>query len=56
MAESVLTGREYVWTHDNRQGSKYASYNTYPEVTLQVNEYLLRDRRIQNSVKDLRWS
>ena len=26
------------------------------EVTLQVDEYLLRDRYIQNQVKDLRWS
>ena len=26
------------------------------EVTLQVDEYLLRDRHIQNQVKDLRWS
>ena len=47
---------EYVWIYDNRQGSEYASYNTLPEVTLQVNEYLLRVRRIQNAVNDLRWS
>ena len=26
------------------------------ELTLQVNEFLLRDRPIQNVVKDLRWS
>ena len=36
---------EYVWIYDNRQGSEYASYNTQREVTLQVNEYLLRDQR-----------
>ena len=29
-------------------------YNTYSEVTLQVNEYLLRDGRTQNRIKDLR--
>ena len=46
----------YVWIYNNRQGSEYISYNTYREVTLEVNEYLLRDRRIQNPVKDLRWS
>ena len=28
--------------------------NMYREVSLQVNEYLLRDGRIQNPVKDLR--
>ena len=48
-------GREYVWFYDNWQGSEYASYNIYREVT-QVNKYLLRDRCIQNAVEDLRWS
>ena len=47
---------EYVWIYDNRQGSKYVSYNTQREVTLQFNEYLLRDMRIQDPVNDLRWS
>ena len=47
---------EYLRIYDNRQGSEYVSYNKQDEVTLQVNEYLLRDRLIQNPVKDLRWS
>ena len=47
---------EYVLIYDNRQGSEYVSYNTWCEVTTQVNEYLLRDRRIHNLVKDLRRS
>ena len=46
---------EYVWVYDNRQGTEYVSNNTKREVTLQVNEYFLRDRPIQNLVKDLRW-
>ena len=33
----------YVWIYNNRQGSEYISYNTYREITLEVNEYLLRD-------------
>ena len=45
---------EYVRIYDNRQGAEYVSYNTQSEVTLQVNDYLSRDRRIQNLVKDLR--
>ena len=44
---------EYVWIFNNRQGFEYLSYNTYREVALQVVEYLLRDTRIQNPVKDL---
>ena len=47
---------EYVLIYDNRQGSQYVSYNTWCEVTTQVNEYLLRDRRIHNLVKDRRRS
>ena len=47
---------EYAWIYDNRQGSEYIPYNTQRKVTLQVNEYLLTERRIQNPVKDLRWS
>ena len=47
---------EYVWIYDNRQGSAYTSYNIQREVTPLVNEYLFRDGRIQNPVKDLRWS
>ena len=35
-------------------GSEYTSYNTKYEVTLQVNEYLLRDGSMQNPVKVLR--
>ena len=41
---------------DNRQGCEYVSYNTQREVTLQINGYLLRDRYIQNLVKDLKCS
>ena len=41
---------EYVRIYDNRQDSDIAKVN------LQVNEYLLRNRCIQNLVKDLRWS
>ena len=33
---------------DNRQGSEYVSCNTWREATLQADEHLLRDRRIQN--------
>ena len=40
---------ECVWIYNNRQGSKC-------ELTPQVYEYLLRDRHIQNRIKDLRWS
>ena len=39
--------------YDKRQGSEYVSNNTWREVTLQTNEYLLRDGRIQNPVKGL---
>ena len=39
---------EYVWIYYNKQDSEYVSYNTYCKVTLQVNEYLLRDKHIQN--------
>ena len=42
------------WIYVNRQDSEYVSYNTECHVTLQVNEYLLRDKPIQNLVKDLR--
>ena len=45
---------EYAWISGNRQDSEYVSYNTQLKVTLQVNEYLLRDECIQNSLKDLR--
>ena len=45
---------KYVWIYDNKQGSEYVSHNTYRVVTLQLNEYLLRERNIQNPVKDLR--
>ena len=37
-----LNMAEYVWIYDNKQGYEYVSYNTWCEVTLQV-EYLLRD-------------
>ena len=50
---------EYVWNYDIRQGSEYAKVlsmsHTIPRA-LQVNEYLLRDWSIQNSVRDLRYS
>ena len=42
---------ESVWIYDHRQGSEYI---TQRDVTLQVNEYLLRDVRILNPYKDLR--
>ena len=45
---------EYIWIYDNRQGSEYVACNTYGRGTLQVNQYLLRDGRIQNPIKDLR--
>ena len=38
------------------RGLEYVSYNTWREVTLQVNGRLFRDGRIQNPVKDLRQS
>ena len=47
---------EYICIYDIRQYSEYVSNNTQCEVTLQINEYLLRDRRIQNSIKDIRQS
>ena len=47
---------EYAWIYKNRPGSEYASYNTYHEVTPQINEYFLRDIHYQNMVKDLRSS
>ena len=40
---------DYVWIDDNRQGSEYVSCNMQHEVTLQDNEYLLRDGRIQST-------
>ena len=43
---------EYAWIYKNRPGSEYASYNTYHEVTPQINEYFLRDIHYQNMVKD----
>ena len=42
--------------YDNRNDSEYVSYSTWHKVTLLINEYLLRDRPIQNLVEDLRWS
>ena len=45
---------EYIWIYNNRQRSEYASYNTKHEITPQVNEYLLKEGCIWNSVKDLR--
>ena len=37
-------------------GSEHSTYNARYEVTLQINEYLLRDTRSQNQDNDLRWS
>ena len=48
MLQCVVNMPEYIWIYNNRQG--------YEQVTLQVNEYLLRNMHIQNPVKDLRWS
>ena len=36
------------------KGSEYVSYNTQQKVTLQVNEYLLRNDQTQDPVTDLR--
>ena len=41
---------ECIWVYNNKQDS------TQHEVPLQVDEYLLKDRRIQDPVKDIRWS
>ena len=46
---------EYIWIYNNRQCSEYVSYKTEREVTLQVNECLLRNGHIPNPVKDLRF-
>ena len=53
MSEQDVNITEYFLIYDKRQGSEYVSYNTWCEVTLQTNEYLLRDGRIQNPVKGL---
>ena len=53
MSEQNVNITEYFLIYDKRQGSEYVSYNTWREVTLQTNEYLLRDGRIQNPVKGL---
>ena len=45
---------EYVWIYGNREGLEYVLYNLYHDVTPQVNEYLLKNRCIQNPAKDLR--
>ena len=45
---------EYVLIYNNKKDSEYLLYHTLCEVNLQVNEYLLRDKRIQNPFKDLR--
>ena len=55
MSEQDVNMPGYVWIFNIRQGSD-VSYNTQLTVILQVNEYLLRDRHIQNMAKDLRWS
>ena len=54
---------EYVWIFDNRQGFKYVSYYLHSAKSLykyslqgtHYNEYLSRDRSIQNLIEDLRW-
>ena len=48
--------RLFVLIPTNRQDSEYVRYTTLREVALQVNEYLLRDKRLQNPVKYLTWS
>ena len=55
MSEQDVNMPGYVWIFNTRQSSD-VSYNTQLTVILQVNEYLLRDRHIQNMAKDLRWS
>ena len=54
MSEFDVNMPEHVWIYSNKQTSEYVSCNTKVQVTLKVNEYLLRD--IQNLVNDLRWS
>ena len=49
-------GHDYVSIYDNKQGSENLSYNTYREMTLQVNEYVLQDKHISNLTKDIRFS
>ena len=56
MSEQDVNMPEYVGNYNNGVLNMYHTYNAQSKVTLQVNEYLLRDRCIQNSVKDLRWS
>ena len=56
ISEQDVNMPEYVWIYDYEQVSEHVSYNTQRGVTLQVNEYLLRERHIQNPVKGLRWS
>ena len=55
-SEQDVNMLEYVWNCDNRQGSEYVLYYAQCDVTLPINEYLLRNRPIQNLVKDLRWA
>ena len=52
----VLNMWQYAWICLNLRGSEYVSYNTKREVTLEVNENLLRERHIQKPVKYLGWS
>ena len=43
MSENDMNRPEYVWILNNRLSSEYVSCNTQCEVTVKVNEYLLRD-------------
>ena len=43
---------EYVWIYDNIQDSEYVSHNVWRGITLQVVEYLLRDRRIFRTLSE----
>ena len=36
----------YTWIYHNKQSYKHVFYNTKGEVTLEVNEYLLKDSHI----------
>ena len=56
MSEQDLNMPEYVGIYNNKQGSEYVSYDTQRKVTQQVNQYLLRDGRIQNPFKGIRQS
>ena len=56
MSEQNKTMPTYIQICGNSQSSGYDLYNTQHEVTVQVNEYLIREERIQNLANELRLS